>query len=48
MAFEKSNQKICELMAKSGLFFFFFFADSFCESAILVNAKNDVMMMMSQ
>ena len=35
---------MCKLMAKSGLFFF---PDSFCESAILVKAKNDVMMMMS-
>ena len=43
MAFEKSNQKMCKLMAKSGLFF----ANSFCESAILVKAKNDVMMMIA-
>ena len=47
MAFEKSNQKMCKLMSKSGSFFFFF-ADYIYESTILEKAKNDIMMMMSR
>ena len=40
MAFEKSNQKMCKLMAKSGLFF----ADSFCVSGILLNQNQTIIL----